>query len=202
MRRCSLATIAWIACGVALGFVVVGALSGCTVPVTLNARIETPEDAPFPSIPLPPVLAVTVLPTKLSEHGGGEVIGDSIALGTGRALHARTAAREGVSSCWIAEHTVEFGGQWAVISAGINDPPGACIDDIRAKVHAPRVVWILPAAINSARSNVERAARERGDRTIAYECAGPCSATNFHPASYARLAADVARVLRNEDASR
>jgi hypothetical protein len=126
---------------------------------------------------------------------GGLVLGDSIALGTGGAMHAPTIARKSMGSCWIAAHTPRFRGAWAVISAGINDAPGACVEAIRSRVRARRVVWILPAPINSARAHVEAVAAANGDRTISYSCPGPCSTSNFHPESYAALAGAVEALL-------
>lgn len=125
----------------------------------------------------------------------GLVVGDSIALGTGQAMGAHTVARVGMSSCWIADRAPRFEGEWAVISAGINDAPGPCIERVRERLHAGRVVWVLPAPINGARAHVEAVAAAHGDRTVSYACAGGCSKANFHPASYAQVAATVEAVL-------
>lgn len=119
-------------------------------------------------------------------------IGDSIAVGTGQALHVRTAARENMSSCWILAHEAVSGDfEHVVISAGINDAPGSCIESIRAKYTNAKVVWILPAPINSARAHVAAVAAAHGDKMVSYRCAGACSKANFHPKSYPSVAAAV-----------
>lgn len=184
-------------------------LSGCAAPGAIGDRVldrgvsggytfrlQAPVERAFPPpvVPRPPAER---LPTKLRPGGGGLslIVGDSIAKGTGAALGVRTVARESMSSCWIAARTPSFSGAWAVISAGINDPPGSCIEAIRARVRALRVVWILPAPINSARAHVKAVAAAHGDRTVSYACVGGCSTTNFHPASYDTLAAEVRATL-------
>lgn len=121
------------------------------------------------------------------------VIGDSIALGTGHAMGLPTVARSGAGSCEIADWTPRRGRYGhAVISAGINDQ-GLCVLALRAALRAKRVIWILPAPINAGRSMV-LAVMRKGDRSVSYRCAGPCTKANFHPASYAVVAASVRRV--------
>jgi len=119
--------------------------------------------------------------------------GDSIALGTGNALRVQVSARVGASSCSIAARAPGGHYEHVVISAGINDPPGACLEAIRKAVSAGQVVWVLPAAINSARAHVLAVAPRWGDKTVSYSCAGGCSRSSFHPGSYAVLAAEVRR---------
>jgi hypothetical protein len=110
-------------------------------------------------------------------------IGDSIAAGTGKALGVETHAKVGAGSCAII--ALVPGGHYdgAVISAGINDG-GGCVGAVRAKVDADVIVWILPAPINPGYAAVRAVARRYGDRTVRYRCAGPCTRSNFHPASY------------------
>lgn len=112
------------------------------------------------------------------------VIGDSIALGTGTALHVETRARVGAPSCEILRKVP--GGRYdvVVISAGVNDPPGRCLEAIRARVHARRIIWILPAPINSARAHIAAVACEHGDRTVSYVP----GRDHLHPRSYVELA--------------
>ena len=119
--------------------------------------------------------------------------GDSIALGTGSALRVQVSAKVGASSCSIAARAPGGHYEHVVISAGINDPPGACLDAIRKAVSAGQVVWVLPAPINSARAHVLAVAQRWGDKTVSYSCAGGCSRRSFHPGSYAALAAEVRR---------
>lgn len=127
---------------------------------------------------------------------GVVVGGDSIAVGTGHALGVPTYARERMSSCWIEQHMPPPAAV-TILSAGINDPPGACVGSLRSRVHG-RVIWILPAAISSARAHVSSVAAAHGDATVSYRCQGGCSATNFHPASYAAVASEVRRLLAQE----
>jgi hypothetical protein len=123
------------------------------------------------------------------------VYGDSIALGAGEALHVPTHARVGMGSCWIKDNV--FGPLPAVVvlSAGINDPPGACLESLREAVGERTVIWILPAPINSARRHVESIAARYGDLTVSYNCSGTCTPFNFHPASYGALAGDIVKIL-------
>ena len=120
-------------------------------------------------------------------------VGDSIALGTGSALHVRTVATTGASSCAIAGQAPSGSFDHVVISAGINDAPGNCIEALAKKYAGSNVVWILPAAINSARAHVAAVAGQYGDKTVSYRCTGGCSRSNFHPGSYPAVAAAVRR---------
>ena len=117
------------------------------------------------------------------------VIGDSIAVGTGAVLHMETHARVGAGSCAIM--SMVPGGQYdvAVISAGVNDSPGPCLENIRARLHARRIIWILPAPVNSARSHVAAVAAEHGDGTVSYTP----GADHLHPRSYSELAGQILR---------
>lgn len=136
---------------------------------------------------------VLVLMTTPKAHASDLVLGDSIALGTGRALGKPTVARKGAGSCEIADWLPRRGGYGhVVISAGINDQ-GLCVQAIRRGLRAKRVIWILPAPINAGRSMV-LAVMRKGDRAVSYACDGPCTRTNYHPASYRAVAASVRRV--------
>ena len=118
-------------------------------------------------------------------------LGDSIALGTGSALQVHTVARQNMGSCWILEQAPTGSFEHVVISAGINDAPGNCVEAIRKKYAGSKVVWILPAPINSARGHVASVALQYNDRTVSYRCRGACNSSNFHPRSYPALAAAV-----------
>lgn len=130
----------------------------------------------------------------LSSPPGDAAIGDSIALGTGSALGVPTYARSSMSSCWVLRHLPNQSFDRVVISAGINDAPGRCVDDILSRVQARHVVVILPAPINSARAHVAAVAAAHGAQTLAYACHGGCTRSNFHPGSYAVVAQDVRRL--------
>lgn len=114
-------------------------------------------------------------------------VGDSIAKGTGEALGAETHAVVGAGSCTIVGFFPPGHFDHAVVSAGINDG-GKCVAQVRAKVDADVVVWILPANINKGYAAVRAVARAFGDRTVRYTCRGGCTKTNFHPDSYAKVA--------------
>jgi hypothetical protein len=139
------------------------------------------------------VLAVIVIAFVVScsilARASDVAVGDSIALGTGHALGVSTYGRVGAGSCEIVRRVPRGAYAHAVISAGINDG-GGCVAAVRARVRAGVVVWILPAPINPGRAAVLAAVRP-GDGTVSYACAGPCTKSNFHPASYAVVAAAV-----------
>lgn len=118
-------------------------------------------------------------------RAGDAAIGDSLALGTGTALHIATFAHVGASSCAIVAFAPRASFDRVVVSAGVNDPPGRCVASLRAAIHARIVVWIAP--VNSARLAVEMAASAYGDRVIFYR-PGP---DGVHPSSYGALAAQV-----------
>jgi hypothetical protein len=120
-------------------------------------------------------------------------LGDSIALGTGHALGVPTVARVGAGSCEIADWLPRRGSyRRVVISAGINDQ-GLCVQALRAGLRAKEVIWILPAPINAGRGMVQ-AVMQPGDKAVSYRCAGPCTRSNFHPASYPAVARAIRRV--------
>ncbi len=135
---------------------------------------------------------VILLALAFAAYANTLVLGDSIALGVGRALHEPTIARSGMSSCWVLRHAPRHFYDRVVLSAGINDG-GGCVAALRARVHAREVIWVLPAPINAGRAAVERAMRP-GDRAVSYACRGGCTKTNFHPASYPALANAIRRV--------
>ena len=135
------------------------------------------------------LLLVSLTMCSILAHAGDMVVGDSIGIGTGHALGVSTYGRTGAGSCEIVRRVPQATYDHAVISAGINDG-GACVGAVRAAVHAQSVVWILPAPINSGRAAV-LAAVLLGDKTVSYACAGGCTKSNFHPASYAVVASAV-----------
>ena len=109
--------------------------------------------------------------------------GDSLAKGTGAAMGVKTVARVGASSCAILGSAPRGHFDRVVISAGTNDPPGACVEAVREAIDAGRVVWILP--INGARKTVLAVARAHGDSVVTY---APSRRNWPHPRNYGPLA--------------
>jgi len=94
-----------------------------------------------------------------------------------------------------------FRARFTVVSTGSNDHDGktySAAETIRRKLAATRsepVIWVLPSAAHaSARSAVEKIARDHGDATVDFE-AGP---DGTHPRSYAALAEGVNAVLKSK----
>ncbi len=114
------------------------------------------------------------------------VIGDSIALGTGTALHVETRARVGAPSCEILRKVP--GGRYdvVVISAGVNDPPGRCLEAILAPASTPAASFGYCRRFDQQRSRPmwPRLLCEHGDRTVSY-VPGPRPSA---PRSYSELA--------------
>jgi|ERR1700722_6533134 len=131
--------------------------------------------------------------TPLSKAHASEIVGDSLTVGVSQILHAnKVVAKVGMSSCWIAARTPREHHNWAVISAGTNDPPGRCVASVRARINADRVVWIVP--VNGARGNVIRVATAHGDK-LAYYTPGKRSWP--HPSSYGFLAREIKVLINN-----
>src|SRR5436309_1149493 len=78
----------------------------------------------------------------------GVAIGDSLALGFGQASGLETHAVVGEPSCphgqWpgIVNMVPSKHLSFLLISAGTNDMPGKCIEQIRAKANADAVMWV------------------------------------------------------------
>lgn len=118
-------------------------------------------------------------------------LGDSLAVGVAALLSCNPVAYVGASSYAILNRTPTAIYDNAVISAGTNDPPGAYVAAIRARIRADRVVWILP--VNAARDRVRLIADSYGDTVCAYVA----SRTGWpHPVSYAPLAACIRKAWR------
>lgn len=140
-----------------------------------------------------------VLALALTEaHAQDIALGDSIALSTGDALHVPTYAEIGASSCRIFRTMPTGFYNHVVVSAGINDAPGACVDAIRTKVRARFVTWIIPAPINSAYNHVINVAAAHGDRTVSYLCWHGCTKWRFHPASPSAVAHQVRAIWNDQ----
>jgi len=93
-------------------------------------------------------------------------LGDSLALGFGQASHLPTRAIVGVSSCRILGMTPAGHFDFVLLSAGTNDPPGRCLEAIRKRLDADRVLWVLP--VNGARAHVLAVAAANGDGLLSY----------------------------------
>jgi hypothetical protein len=113
-------------------------------------------------------------------HGSAVAIGDSLAVGFGAASHIETHARVGASSCAIVGMVPAKHYDFTLISAGTNDPPGRCIEQVRARVNADVVEWVVP--VNGARGHVLQVAARHGDRTLSYAPAG--GRAGVHPRAY------------------
>ena len=114
-------------------------------------------------------------------------LGDSIALGTGQALNAETIAVKGMGSCAIDRMVPAKHFDRAVISAGVNDAPGMCVDSILSRVSADEVIVILPPGINSARAHIIQVAKSHHFKTVSYVP----GKDGLHPRSYAEVASQV-----------
>ena len=122
-------------------------------------------------------------------------LGDSIALGTGRAMGCSTVARVGASSTAIVRMAHDLPrARVTVLSAGSNDPASpmlrANLETMRARASGV-VVWIVPRDARAA-SVVLSAARAHGDRHV--DLSTLASGDGVHPRSYAT----VARRVREE----
>ena len=133
--------------------------------------------------------------TTTTTRAADIALGDSIALGAGHALHLPTVARVGAGSCEIARWMPRKGAYGTVVlSAGINDA-GACVAALRAALRARKVIWIIPADINAAALKVWNVIKVYGDKWVIYDCPhGRCTKSNFHPASYPKVATAIRSV--------
>jgi hypothetical protein len=143
------------------------------------------------------VLYVTIsVATAFARDGAA---GDSIAFGTGHALHVATFARERMSSCWILKHEVPLAvGHFDhfAISAGVNDAPGPCLEAIINHIDAGQFVLILPPGVNSARAHIASVAAARHIQTVSYVP----GRDHLHPRSYPAVAAAI-RAIWKESSS-
>lgn len=114
-------------------------------------------------------------------------LGDSLSVGVAALLHCQMIARVGVSSCWVAQRAPARFFDHIVVSAGTNDPPGRCIEQLRERLRGGNIVWVLP--VNGARDHVASVARSSGDGVCVYSAG---RGLGVHPSSYGPLAACVA----------
>ena len=123
-------------------------------------------------------LAALVLSPVHALAGGRAAVGDSLAVGFGQASGMSVYAKVGASSCYIARHMPAGHFDFMLLSAGTNDPPGGCVEQVRARANAGVVEWVVP--VNGARAHVLRVAAAHGDRTLFYAGAHG----GVHPARY------------------
>ena len=112
------------------------------------------------------MLLAFAIPLATPAAAGDLALGDSLALGLGRALGIATIARIGISSCSIVGMAPRGHYDRVVLSAGTNDPPGRCIEAIRQKLNSGRVEWVVP--VNGARAHVIAVANAHGDTLLFY----------------------------------
>lgn len=113
------------------------------------------------------------------------VIGDSIALGVGRALpECRTEARVGITSRQFVHELLspQLADQ-VVISLGVNDGPSAytipSLERVRSEVRGRIVYWLLPAHHDYARIAIRAVAARYGDFVI--DCTPQTGPDGLHP---------------------
>jgi hypothetical protein len=109
---------------------------------------------------------ITVMLWTTPAQASKIALGDSLAVGFGQASHVTTIAKVGISSCCIVGMVPAGYYDEVLISAGTNDPPGHCIEQIRERIHAGKVLWVVP--VNGARGHVLQVAAEHGDALVYY----------------------------------
>lgn len=130
------------------------------------------------------LLSVLLITTAVASTT--EIVGDSLTVGVSQIIHAnRVVAKVGMSSCWIAKRAPTKEYDIAILSAGTNDVPGPCIERLRNKIHAHKVIWIVP--VNGARQHVLSVAAAHGD-SVAYYIPSKSKRVFPHPNSYRPLA--------------
>lgn len=117
-------------------------------------------------------LGLLASPALARRHVGhhrieGAAAGDSLALGFGAASGLATYAIVGISSCGAVWRVPTRHVTFLLLSGGTNDPPGPCIERMRARANADRVMWVIPV-VPSARQHVLRVAQAHHDATLFY----------------------------------
>lgn len=129
------------------------------------------------------------------------ILGDSIALGTGRAISGRYPPQCDVQA--VERATAAQILSWrkpakiygsCVFAMGSNDPPGArlaiTLSRIRSSICFRRVIWLLPYARAQAYT-VSTVAARYGDETV--DLIRFPTVDQIHPRSYSSLAAALLR---------
>lgn len=132
------------------------------------------------------------------------VLGDSIAVGTAQALRqhgvvCRVEAAVGISTAGWRVRFAPWGvpANVVVISLGSNDRGAQYADlwQIRKRIKAKKVIWILPANNHVAASAISAMATELGDYVMAFAPGHD----GVHPHSYQRLGDGLAPLVRAYD---
>jgi hypothetical protein len=114
-----------------------------------------------------------------------DVIGDSIAVGVGRAARCEIHAHQSASSHAILRYVVL--GDLCAISVGSNDALNpklrANVEQLRRQTSCGRIIWILPIH-RRARAIDQAVAYKHGDIVVTFK-PGP---DGVHPESYPALA--------------
>jgi hypothetical protein len=133
------------------------------------------------------------------------VVGDSVAVGLGAALHpCSVSARVGISSLKAASR-VPQGDEWVIVAIGSNDFPRGIsapqrkLSDTNVRralshveaVAGRRAIVVVPA--NGGRKTVESWLSSHGLRSVSFS-AGP---DGIHPRSYGELAKRVRDMMAN-----
>ncbi len=113
------------------------------------------------------------------------ILGDSLALGIGQYRpECHTVAQTGISSGrYLATLLTDQSADTALISLGVNDGDNAAtlqnLRQVRARIHARRVYWLLPGIKPGVRALVRQVAVEFDDFLVdtSYEA----GADHLHP---------------------
>ena len=120
-------------------------------------------------------------------------VGDSIAVGTGQAMHCVVRAHVGWSSNKIITLSNGVKAELCIISAGSNDPKNpkliVNLKRIRNNVDCDKVVWIKP--VNSTAAKAVFTAKNPSDSVISFTP----SKDNVHPKNYRTLANAIKKLL-------
>lgn len=129
------------------------------------------------------------------------ILGDSIGLGTAKAINSQYAPRcdvqavEGATAAQILSwrRPIKIYGS-CVFAIGSNDPPGAplarTLSRTRGSICFRRVIWLLPYARGQAYT-VSSVAARYGDETV--DLTRFPSVDHIHPRSYSQLASALLR---------
>ena len=115
------------------------------------------------------------------------ILGDSIAEDLGKYAHLPYSAKSGISSCRILrDYIPPKHYDRVIVSAGSNDPPGRCVEAIRAavvqRVRPSVIQWVVPA-VPGARGHVLAVARSHGDWVLWFTA----GRDHVHPRSYKEI---------------
>lgn len=129
------------------------------------------------------------------------ILGDSIAVGTHQARTECVAYAKGGINSWQWNKThggKDLAAKTVIISLGSNDHPGVKtrheLERIRARVHADRVYWIMPAVKPDIQDIIEDIANHHRDWIIRIPSLSP---DKVHPTG--RGYREIARITRDID---